>query len=229
MLWLLILFWGVPAQAAFYFGSVRVSPNTVVIGTPTKISVMVSIGGDSLPDKNTLVPGGVTLERLQKKGPPILLGTLHDDGKNGDLSAGDFVFTFETTLKEASAGEVKLQVSARFLGQPEPVHSQILVISVEAVDSAQKSLATLARCLAAGDRSGALRFVEPGSGLYSIISTGTQDQLKFLAASYGHAKLTRSEADLKFFESPVTRHDGTVIHSEFSMVPDGKGQWVINE
>ena len=121
-----------------------------VVGTPTQITVTASIS-DPSP-----IPTGVNLLQLNANGSTTILGTLHDDGLNGDAFAGDSVFTFLVTLNEPTASQVQLQVSAAFKGVLQRVKSPIMNVFFQPADAPRQSMIALAQNLATGNISSAL-------------------------------------------------------------------------
>src|SRR5437016_3941497 len=76
------------AQSAV--GTPTAMPPAIPIGTQTLVTVTASI-----PDPS-LIPDSVNLLRINPNGvTPTILGSLHDDGKNGDLLAGDQLYTIQ--------------------------------------------------------------------------------------------------------------------------------------
>lgn len=62
-----------------------------------------------------LIPEGVYLFRVDANGTVIvLLGTMHDDGAQGDAVAGDGISTLTITRNETNPGTLYLRVSAPF-------------------------------------------------------------------------------------------------------------------
>jgi hypothetical protein len=59
-----------------------------------------------------------------------VLGTLHDDGLNGDAKAGDGVFTLVSSFKEFTVGPFSLRVSATFNGSVNHVFSSSATLTV---------------------------------------------------------------------------------------------------
>ena len=97
--------------AAAQIQTTVMSPNTAAAGQSVSVSLTSQID-PSAP----ITPGSVRLERLNSDGQVIaILGTLHDDGLNGDASPGDGKYTLQTSLFSAVQGQWRFQVSA---GQP---------------------------------------------------------------------------------------------------------------
>ena len=82
-------------------------PFFIVTGTSTPVTVTAYI-----LDSNQII-NGVNLARLDNNGEPIAdLGILNDDGTNGDIAAGDSVFTITTDFNENEEGMIRLRISA---------------------------------------------------------------------------------------------------------------------
>jgi len=96
-----------------------------MVNTPTIVTFTVSITDP------TLIPNSVSLLRLRAPGAQsIILGQMHDDGKNGDAVASDRTYTLQVSLNEPATGQIQLQVSAAFRGLLKRVTSTGLVIDV---------------------------------------------------------------------------------------------------
>src|ERR1035437_2434292 len=67
--------------------------------------------------------------------PTAVLGTLHDDGLNGDAVAGDRVYTLVFTLNEPTLGRIFFRTSAAFQGVVQRVSSSSVAVDIENVAS----------------------------------------------------------------------------------------------
>ncbi|MEF8770615.1 choice-of-anchor X domain-containing protein [Candidatus Accumulibacter contiguus] len=104
------------AWAAPSIGSVQITPDAITAGAPTTVRVMAVIADP------TLIPATVNLQRVNEAGAAVaVLGSLHDDGRNGDAVAGDQVYTLNVVLTETAA--LRLRVSAGFQGMVKRVFS----------------------------------------------------------------------------------------------------------
>ena len=102
-----------------------VSPASIPLGTSTEVTVTATLSG------GTPEPGSVMLQRLDSSGRVLaVLGTLHDEGLNGDRKANDGVFTLVTTFSGFVAGTIPLRVSAIFTGSPNHVFSPLGTLTV---------------------------------------------------------------------------------------------------
>jgi hypothetical protein len=129
---LLLLLQAGAAQAG-QLGTPALSPGRIATGSAAPVTVTVSI-----TDPNYIAGSGNVL-RLKPDGSspstPTVLGTLRDDGLQGDAVAGDKVYTLRATLNEASAGIVSLQVSAAYKRELKRTLSAPLLLTVEAAEA----------------------------------------------------------------------------------------------
>ncbi len=133
-------------------GSAYLTPTTVTVNAPATVTLNVSI-----PDPS-LIPGSVNLIRVNANGTTSILGQFHDDGKNGDLVAGDTIFTIQITLNEPKVGQVELEVSAAFRGTLRRVQSAFIPIFVQPANAADLAITGLAAALAKGNVNAATQF-----------------------------------------------------------------------
>jgi hypothetical protein len=106
-------------------GATSATPTSVSVGTATTVTVTSTIADPSL------IPSSVVLQSLDSSGKVIaVLGTLHDDGLNGDAVAGDGIFTLQTTVYQTTPGNVTLRVSAGFKGSLLRAFSAPMTINV---------------------------------------------------------------------------------------------------
>jgi hypothetical protein len=100
------------------------TPNLITINTPASVTVTTEIVDSSV------IPNGVNLLRLNTNGTWSILGVMHDDGINGDITANDKTFSLRLNLNEATAGPIQVRVSAAFKGRLQRVLSSSGSISV---------------------------------------------------------------------------------------------------
>jgi len=106
-------------------GATAASPTSAPVGVATTVTVTSVITDPSL------IPGSVNLQSLNSSGQVIaLLGTLHDDGLNGDAVANDGTYTLQTMIYETAPGPVTFRVSAAFKGSLLRVNSAPLTVNV---------------------------------------------------------------------------------------------------
>lgn len=118
------LFQSVVVHAQPTLGVAASLPASIVPGRPFTLTVFIT-----LPDPG-VIPGGVNLLRLTPNGEAVVLGQLHDDGKNGDDLAADTVYTLQVPVNEPAVGQIMLRVSAAFQGQLRRVMSPVLTIPI---------------------------------------------------------------------------------------------------
>jgi hypothetical protein len=184
------------------------------------ITVQASISDPSL------IAGGANLLQLNPNGTTTILGTLHDDGLNGDAYAGDLIFTLQVTLNAPTSSQIQLQVSAAFKGLLQRVKSPVVNVFFQPANAPQQSIAALAQYLTLGNTGAASNYVGPS--YRNSLGGLSQPGLNTLAAIISAGVLVNSQNDLRIFQSPFVAPDGTATTVEFSMVPGPNGQWVIN-
>ena len=114
-----------PAVAATVIDAAAVSPVSAPVGVATQVVVTATI------TEPTVLPDGVNLQRLDSAGRVIaILGLLKDDGLNGDVTAGDRVFSFRMTVFETAPGPMTVRVSAAFQGKLLRAFSPPLTVSI---------------------------------------------------------------------------------------------------
>src|SRR4051812_6897636 len=67
-------------------GLTAATPAYIVVNIPTSVVVTARIIDPSL------LPGGVNLLKVDDSGKTLIVGVMHDDGLNGDLTANDRLF-----------------------------------------------------------------------------------------------------------------------------------------
>lgn len=98
-----------PKTAIGTFGSIAANPAYVIVNTATPVVFTAQITDPQLKKRS------VVLVRLDGTGQPSdVVGRLRDDGRNGDVVAGDRTYTLRTSLNEPVAGEVNFKIAARF-------------------------------------------------------------------------------------------------------------------
>ena len=105
-----------------------VSPSSVSVAQSTGLSVTAYVKGDAT---NPVIASGVNLLRLDAAGKVLAtLGRMWDDGTNGDVVAGDGIFTLNVTANESVAGDIRLQVSAAFYKLLSRVKSSVTLVPI---------------------------------------------------------------------------------------------------
>ena len=115
----------VPASGQGAIATPTITPATIPFGTATVVTTTAAVTSGT-PDS-----GSVMLQRLDSSGRVLaILGTLHDDGLNGDAKPNDGIFTVQTTFTEFAVGPISLRVSATFSGSASHVFSPVAALSV---------------------------------------------------------------------------------------------------
>jgi hypothetical protein len=205
------------AAPSHLLGVVAATPTTAVISTPTQVTVTASITDPAL------ISNGVNLLQLNADGTTTILGTLNDDGINGDAYAGDKIFTILVTLNSASSSQIQLQVSAAFKGSLLRVKSSVINVFFQPADAPQQAVKALAQHLAAGNTSAAQNYVNPS---YSLSALSRQGQ-GVIASILNASVLVTSQNDLRIFQAPFTTPSGAASTLEFTMIPGTDGQWIV--
>lgn len=116
--------------AATTVGTPVASPTRIFTGLATVLTVTSQITDDTT---NPVIATGVNLLHLDAAGRAIaIVGTMRDDGANGDAVAGDKIFTLRLTRTESAPGELRLQVSAAFQRLLRRVLSSVTVVPIVA-------------------------------------------------------------------------------------------------
>ena len=114
----------VAAGAQTTIGTPVAFPTTVPVAVGTPVRVTAAITG-------SVIAASVVLQRIDAAGRVVgTVGPLVDDGSNGDLVAGDRMFTARPTLYEPAAGAVRLRVAAAFQGRLALVLSAPVTVTV---------------------------------------------------------------------------------------------------
>ncbi len=202
-------------------GATFVSPRTLAVGQASLITVSVSI-----PDP-TVIAGSVDLLRLDSAGNTTVVGILHDDGNNGDILAGDGIFTYQATLNESAVGQIHFQVSATFQGSLLPVLADVLPVFVQPSNAPSAAVSDLSAELASGNINAALlRFLESDKANAVLKNLSTAGQQR-LANAFAGAQLMSSVPDLRVYHAPLTAPNGHILSLEFTLGPNNNGDWVV--
>ncbi len=112
-------------------GTTIISPTTAATGASTTALVT------SLITDPGLVPGSVVLQRYDSAGRPVAtVGTLHDDGLNGDAAANDKQFALQFPIYELAPGTVTFRVTAAIKGSLLRLMSPPLTVTVSGPSTA---------------------------------------------------------------------------------------------
>ena len=118
-----LLLSALPAAAAPGVGAVQLAPTSIAAGVQTTVRVTAVISDP------TVLPSSVNLQRLNDAGAPVaILGTLRDDGVNGDAVAGDQIYTLDFVVNETAP--LRLRVSAGFKGMLRRLFSVEMLLQI---------------------------------------------------------------------------------------------------
>ncbi|TWI69730.1 carboxypeptidase family protein [Pseudoduganella lurida] len=114
-------------------GAPSLSPASITAGTPATVKFTVTI-----TDPN-YVAGSANVQRLKADGTVQgVAGLLHDDGRAGDATAGDGLYTLDLPLNETAAGTLRFQVSAAYRNEPRRTVAGPLAVTVDAASAAPR-------------------------------------------------------------------------------------------
>jgi hypothetical protein len=203
-------------------GVTVVAPSTIIVNVPTGVKITAAI-----PD-SSLIPNSVTLLRVDSGGQAIAtLGTLHDDGLNGDVIAGDKIYTAVVTFTEPAPVQIYLQVSAAFRGMLRRTRTDAPSVFVQTADASDRAVQGLADELAAGDTIAALKRFVPSDKTTGTLSKLDAVSRSRLAAQFRSATLLSTAPDLKIYQTSFTAPNGSTLTVKFTMIANGTGNWVI--
>ncbi len=206
--------------AAPTLGAISITPQIVTVSSPTVVVVSVSI-----PDPS-VIPTGVNLLRVSADGASVSLGQFRDDGLEGDRRAGDSIYTIRTTVNEAAAGQVSLQVSAAFRGVLARVRSYVLTVLVQPGNLPDLALSALADSLSTANIPNALPFFSDQQKATRVLGTLDSVGLAQLGFSFKNAKVIENTSDTRTYSMAIITPRGPDTGT-FTMSPDSIGNWVI--
>jgi hypothetical protein len=83
----------------------------------------------------TVIPGSVNLVRVDSSGRATVVGTMHDDGLNGDATAGDHIYSLALSIFEQTTGTVNYKISAAFPGSLTRSQSGLIPITISGIST----------------------------------------------------------------------------------------------
>jgi hypothetical protein len=117
-----------PVVNTFSVGAPVAGPSALSAGTSTTVRISSFITSGSGP---AVLPNGVNLLQVDAKGNVLaILGVLNDNGVNGDLQAGDQIFSGQFTFNQTAPGTIFLQASVAFRGTLKRVLSESTPLEV---------------------------------------------------------------------------------------------------
>ncbi len=117
---------GSAAAAHADFNSLNATPNTLFVNTATTVKFIANVQPDP-----KLIKSGVRLLR-EANGVFGVVGTMHDDGLNGDTIANDNQFTLMSNVQGNILGDLNYRASAAYSGVLKRVQSSTLPLQVVA-------------------------------------------------------------------------------------------------
>lgn len=135
-----------PGAAEAADGTASIAPTIIAVSEPTDVTVTIQI------TDTRLIVGSVNLQRLGSAGQvSSVLGTLNDDGINGDAIAGDRVFSIRTRLTEATPARFQVSWALRGVLKRAVSNSVSVLVVVLPSDPGGPGTATLGGIDSDGD------------------------------------------------------------------------------
>jgi hypothetical protein len=194
----------------------------ILADQPKTVTITATIGS-----RATLLPGSVSVGRYQSDGTLIAtLATMHDDGLNGDVLAGDGIYTAQITINESAPTVFLWGVSATFTDQQAAVVAPGQVIFVQTGKTCEQALSDAADALAAGDSNaiGRLFSDDKNNDLLSTLDDVSRSRLVVMFRS---AQLVNRQNSICVFRvpsfNPVQGSPGTVMLSKSWL-----GDWTVS-
>src|SRR5262249_49570661 len=104
-------------------------PDSVKVGQSTTVTASCAVNRQ--PTDPIAVNNGVSLLRVNDSNQVIaILGTMQDNGLNGDVTANDGVYTLRFTANESQPGEIRVECSAAFQGVIQRYRSGVASVTV---------------------------------------------------------------------------------------------------
>lgn len=100
-------------------GTVAINPGSAPAGNAASVTITAQI-----PDPS-VITSSVNLQRIDAQGRVVeVVGSMVDDGANGDAVSGDRVFTIRFTVLQQTPGTLTYRASAGLLGSLTPIFSR---------------------------------------------------------------------------------------------------------
>ncbi len=119
-----------PCGSAATIGAVTSSVSAAPVGVATPVTFTATITDSSL------IPGSVDLLSVDSAGRTTIVGIMHDDGLNGDATAGDHIYSFLVTVFQQTPGTINYRVSAAFQGSLVRPQSGLIPLTITGVSTA---------------------------------------------------------------------------------------------
>jgi hypothetical protein len=198
-----------------------ISPTTIPSGTPTLVTVTVTVCDPSL------IPNSLNLLQITSTATDTL-GSLHDDGQNGDVQAGDGIYTIQITINQPAGSSVQLEVSEAFLGVLRRGVVTLPTTIVEDPNAPQQVIHKLITALQNGDIPSAVQAFAPSQTTTDLLTNLSPSMRLALASAFATATLKQSTTNYRVFGTQWIESDGSTTPVDFWMVPSSSGSWVIS-
>jgi hypothetical protein len=212
---------GVAVHAAPVIGQTTASNDAFTVGATTQITVTSAIRDPAL------IAASVTLQRLNADGTFTTIGLLHDDGRDGDVSSGDRLFTLRFSLTATVPTEYRLRVSAAFKGVLKRVFSETFSIYARSTSTPEQMLSQLSSELSIGNIEAALLHFSANPRNREKFAGFTPEMLAALSEGFRTASLLRTAGPTRVYSVRVTRSDGVFITTEIGLTQIASGQWYV--
>ncbi len=120
--WILLLTSGIVSSQTI--GALQVAPKSTPAGSGVSVFAVVQI---TAPD---VIPSSVNLQKIDAQGRATIIGTLRDDGTEGDATANDRLFTLRFSVFEQNPLTLTYRVSAAVQGKVTRIFSAPATFSV---------------------------------------------------------------------------------------------------
>ena len=120
--WILLLTSGIVSSQTI--GALQVAPKSTPAGSGVSVFAVVQI---TAPE---VIPSSVNLQKIDAQGRATIIGTLRDDGTEGDATANDRLFTLRFSVFEQNPLTLTYRVSAAVQGKVTRIFSAPATFSV---------------------------------------------------------------------------------------------------
>jgi hypothetical protein len=187
------------------------NPFEMTAGTPVLVTASVRVGVEP-----TLIRNSIRLLKVTEAGSSSVLCSMFDEGTNGDVVAGDNLFTCRFTINETQPIRLFLRASVAYLGEIQRTLSPPVPFSVLATTSAADSRAILAQALLAGNLTIANRYA--ADGLAPVLAALNANDRAALAAALANCSVIEQNSNFQICIDP-----GGMFR--FTMAPDDLNIW----
>ena len=208
-------------------GTPNINPGVIYSGVPTKIVISVHI-----PIDPKFIPLSVTVLRVDQTGTTLgEIGTLYDDGTNGDPLVSDNTFTSnQITFNEPNPTTIYFRMSVAYQHVFFPAVSAISSIDVLSMPPLEQLFFGVKAELVSGDIEGALTyFTETRKEEYRQIFLNFGPSLPQYTSTFGDLHLEFAVHSYARFTYSATREDGSLWQEIADFVKDPDGVWRIRD